>query len=227
MTGPSARQPSPPAALVRRWLAGWAAARDLPDAEAVGDGVLRTRVGAPGRDVEYVVLDADASPRRVDRAALASLDDRDPWISVPTSDPGRVADRLAEHGLATAALPEWLMERALDAPSAAALLPSGYAVRTDHPAPHCVEVRVTDPDGATAASGRLGVAGGVGVPDRVSTAPGHRRRGLGSVVMGALGGAAVDLGCSRAVLVASQDGRRLYLTLGWDVVGAVVVARRR
>lgn len=227
MTVPSARQPSPPADLVRRWLAGWAAARELPDAEAVEDGVLRTRVGDPGRDVEYVVLDADTSPRRIDRAAGASLDDRDPWISVPTSDPGRVADRLAEHGLATAALPEWLMARALEDRPAPALLPSGYAVRTDHPAPQCVQVRVIAPDGATAASGRLGVAGGTGVPDRVTTAPAHRRRGLGSVVMGALGDAAVELGCSSAVLVASQEGRRLYLALGWDVVGAVVVARRR
>ena len=217
----------PPPALVREWLTGWAAARDLPEAEVVADGVLRTRVGAPGRDVEHLVLDADREPRRIDRAAVASLDDRDPWVSVPTSDPGRVADRLAEHGLATADVPEWLMTRVLDGRPALAPLPPGYAVTTSRPTPGCVSVRVVAPDGTTAASGHLGLAVPVGVPDRVVTEPAHRRRGLGAAVMAGLGGAAADLGCSRGVLVASQQGRRLYLTLGWEVVGAVVVARRR
>ncbi|ROR90097.1 GNAT family N-acetyltransferase [Nocardioides aurantiacus] len=211
---------------MRAWVAGWARSRDLPSAEEVAAGVLRTPVGAPGRDVELLVLDADRHPRRTDVAAQASWDERDPWVTVPTADPGRVADRLAEHGLATATVPEWLMTRSL-APSPRTPLPPGYAATTRRPGPHRVEVEVDAPDGSPAAWGQVGLDGAVAVPDRIATSGAHRRRGLGSAVMTLLGDAALGSGADRGVLVASDEGRRLYLTLGWEVVGAVVVARRR
>ncbi|KQT94111.1 hypothetical protein ASG49_04150 [Marmoricola sp. Leaf446] len=212
--------------MVRAWVAGWACSRDLPPAEEVAEGVLRTPVGAPGREVELLVLDADRHPRRTDVAARASWDERDPWVTVPTTDPGRVADRLAEHGLATADVPEWLMTRSLAA-SPAAPLPPGYTATTSRPGPHRAEVGITAPHGSPAAWGQVGLVRAVAVPDRISTVAAHRRRGLGSVVMGLLGDAAVEAGADRGVLVASDEGRRLYLTLGWEPVCAVVVARRR
>lgn len=187
--------------------------------------MLLSRVGAPGRDVELLVVDADRHPRRTDAAARASLDHRDPWVTVPTADPGRTADRLAEHGLATADVPEWLMTRSLAAPAPPSV-PPGYAARTAV-RDHRVEVRVETPDGTLAASGQAGLTGPWAVPDRVSTARSHRRRGLGAVVMGLLEQQVVGLGATRGVLVASPEGRRLYLTLGWQVTAAVVVARRR
>lgn len=182
-------------------------------------------MGAPGRDVELLVLDADHHPRRVDAAARASLDHRDPWVTVPTSDPGRTTDRLSEHGLATADLPEWLMTRSPVA-WAPPPVPPGYAARTAV-LDHRVEVRVDASDGTLAASGQAGLTASWAVPDRVSTARGHRRRGLGRTVMGLLDQEVTGLGATRGVLVASQEGRRLYLTLGWQVTSAVVVARRR
>ena len=210
-------------ALVGDWVAGWSRSRDLP-AAVESDGVLRTVVGLPGRDVEHVVLDADRHPRRIDRAARLSLDDRDPWITVPTVDPGRVSDRLAEHGLATATSPEWLMTSALASGHAA--LPPGYVAEV-HPSPRRVEVQVVAPDGTAAASGQVGLTGEVAVPDRVVTQPSHRRQGLGRAMMTLLATQAVERGATRAVLVASDQGRRLYVSLGWQVVGAVVIARRR
>ena len=135
-----------------------------------------------------------------------------------------MSDRLAEHGLATATSPEWLMTSALAA--GRAVLPPGYVAEV-FTSPYRVEVRVVAPDGTTAASGQVGLADAVAVPDRVLTQPSHRRRGLGRAVMTLLAAQAVEHGATRAVLVASDQGRRLYLPLGWQVVGAVVVARRR
>lgn len=209
--------------MVRDWVAGWSCSRDLPPA-VESDGLLRTVVGLPGRDVEHVVLDADRHPRRIDRAARLSLDDRDPWITVPTADPGRVSDRLVEHGLAVATSPDWLMT-STPVPGRAPI-PPGFAAEV-HPSRHRVEVRVVAPDGSSAASGQVGLAGQVAVPDRVLTQPSHRRQGLGRAVMTLLTAQAVERGATRAVLVASDQGRRLYLSLGWQVAGAVVVARRR
>ncbi|MEK8172579.1 GNAT family N-acetyltransferase [Streptomyces sp. M19] len=51
--------------------------------------------------------------------------------------------------------------------------------------------------------------------DQVETSPAHRRRGLGSTVMGTLTNAAAKSGATTAVLGASTLGRALYTSLGW------------
>ena len=181
-------------------------------------------VGLSGRGVETLVLGADHEPRRVDRAAAAAQGDRDPWVSVPTQDPGRVADRLQEHGLSTAVVPEWLMSTPLEAQRRVPL-PDGCTARLRWREDRVVDLRVLAPDGGLAASGQLGLAGPHGVPDRIETAPAHRRRGLGGAVMTALADAALEHGATEGVLVASQAGRGLYLRLGWEQVGAVVIGR--
>lgn len=53
--------------LIVRWQRGWGVARGLPAAADVG-GALRSRCRQPGREVEYVALDADE-----DMASLAGL----------------------------------------------------------------------------------------------------------------------------------------------------------
>ena len=187
---------------------------------------MRVPVGDPGRDVERLVVDADAHPRRLDRAAQDGWGDRDPWTTVPTLDPGRTADRLAEHGLAVATSPEWLMTVRLVEQRRVALAP-GFRVEVLAESATSVRLRVVDEEGREAALGQVGVHTGHGVPDRVSTARSHRRRGLGGAVMTLLADAAHDRGAEHGVLVASDQGRRLYASLGWTVAGAVVVARGR
>ncbi|WKE70030.1 GNAT family N-acetyltransferase [Streptomyces sp. WP-1] len=57
--------------------------------------------------------------------------------------------------------------------------------------------------------------------DRTVTAPAHRRRGLGTVMMGTLTGAAVGSGVPTGVLGATVQGRTLYEALGWEVLSAL------
>lgn len=171
------------------------------------------------------MLDADARPRRIDRAASAALSHRDPWVSVPTRDPGRTADRLREHGFVCAEVPEWLMTVDL-ADQRRTPLPDGYRCETEESADGAmVEVRVLLGE-EPAASGRLGLAGDHGVPDMITTAKAHRRRGLGGAVMSQLADVSRARGAAQGVLVASDEGRRLYLSLGWDLAGAVVIGRQ-
>ncbi|MEU4681477.1 hypothetical protein [Micromonospora sp. NPDC023737] len=54
--------------LVVRWQRGWGVARALPVADDV-DGALRVRCMQPGRDVEYVALDADEDIASLTRLA--------------------------------------------------------------------------------------------------------------------------------------------------------------
>jgi GNAT superfamily N-acetyltransferase len=94
------------------------------------------------------------------------------------------------------------------------LLPQGYRLVLDA-APAGAVATVVAPGGAVAASGRVATVGKIAIFDRIGAEPSHQRRGLGTVVMAALGQAARDRGARRAVLVATADGRHLYETLGW------------
>ena len=62
------------------------------------------------------------------------------------------------------------------------------------------------------------VHGTVAVLDRIETDARFRRRGLGRRVVDALTAWARSEGARSGLLVASTDGRALYLTLGWEVV---------
>lgn len=171
------------------------------------------------------MLDADTVPRRIDRAASAAWRRRDPWVSVPTGDPGRVSDRLREHGYACAVVPEWLMRIPL-ATQRPTRLPEGYRWETDVATDGgLLQVRLlhgTDP----AASGQVGLVEGWAVPDLITTERAHRRRGLGGALMTLLADAARDRGATDGALVASEEGRLLYRTLGWHLVSAVVLGRQ-
>ncbi len=185
--------------------------------------MLVVEIGTPGRGVEYVVLDADRHPRRIDAAAQAALGARDPWVTVPTVDAGRTSDRLREHGLRSPALPEWMMSIRLE-DQGRREVPGGYLAEVEV-TEQVVHLAVRGSGGDLAASAQLAVVDGCAVPDKVETETAHRRRGLGGAMMTALADAAADLSARRGVLMASTEGRALYTSLGWDTLCPVVIGR--
>lgn len=203
-------------------MEGWRLARGLPGAIEV-DGSLRVDIGRVDRDVEYVVVDADQHPRRIDRAASAALSARAPWVTVPTRDPGRTADRLSEHGLRSLVGPQWLMAIELD-DQRRGLIPDGYDAHVSTSA-GVVRLELRDSADTLAASSQLGVTTNHAVPDKILTREEHRRRGLGAAMMTALCDAASDLGASRGLLIASDPGRALYTALGWSTLSPILTAR--
>lgn len=95
-------------------------------------------------------------------------------------------------------------------------IPSGY--RIDVLSDKAVSsVRIVTEDGTVAASGHAAEWGGVFIVDRIATDAAHRRRGLGTALMAALG-ATQGSHSARRVLVATAEGRALYATLGWAVL---------
>ena len=87
-----------------------------------------------------------------------------------------------------------------------------------------IKVQVLADDGV-AASGLTAVVGKDAVAHRIETAEAHRRRGLGSVVMGTLVREAVRDGASTGLLFSSTTGVHLYRSLGWEKISDLVVAR--
>ncbi|MGW7263548.1 GNAT family N-acetyltransferase [Streptomyces sp. NPDC054842] len=102
--------------------------------------------------------------------------------------------------------------------------PDGYRLRTwsRGGVGHAL---VLSADGSWAAHGHVAPTGATAVFDRIETAPAHRRRGLGRLVMRALTGLAVAAGAGTGVLAGTPDGRALYESLGWRVDAPLTSAR--
>lgn len=202
--------------LVCHWYEGWALSEVMASSQDLDS--IQAQVNWSGRHHEWIVTnDRLGSVRRVaERVARSKAAD---WLTVPTHSPDEVSAVVREAGLSMRPS-ETFMRRAL-ADHPAPPVPHGYevsVVRGD-----VVEVRVLA-DGVEAASGVIAVVGEHATPHRIRTAPEHRRRGLGSVVMGVLAREAVRSGATTGLLFASEDGLHLYRRLGWETVADVVVA---
>ncbi|MFB9239415.1 GNAT family N-acetyltransferase [Plantactinospora siamensis] len=213
--GPSARGAADALPdVVMSWGRGWAVSRGVPSPVEVPGG-FRADVGRPGHRVRYVLHTWDsgrlsALARRVTAPGT--------WI--------KAAGRAAE---LRGALPAgWTMD------SSGHLMTARLTVGVaDPPPPYRIRVAldcavvvatVVDGDGGTAACGRMAPAGGCAIVDQVQTHPAHRRRGLGASVMRALSDHAARSGLGTGILVATDDGRRLYQTLGWTLRSEIAVA---
>ncbi|TDD65213.1 N-acetyltransferase [Jiangella aurantiaca] len=209
--------------LLLRWQAGWVTARDYRS--AVDGDVVTVDIGLPDRMSETIVLSIDP-----DLYALIAQRVAEPghWLTAPTADRARTEAAAAAAGF-TLLAPEWLMSRALDGHPRHEP-PDGYETWLSGQEPMVVAEIVTagGEARALAAKGHLALSGegdADAVADRIFTVPEHRRRGLGTVVMGALTAAARERGARNGLLVASQEGRKLYERLGWRVEAEMASAR--
>ncbi|MEV6366972.1 GNAT family N-acetyltransferase [Micromonospora musae] len=212
--------------LIVRWQRGWAVARALPAAEDVG-GALRVRCMQPGRDIEYVALDAGDDLSSLTRLAeLVAGEDSPTWLTVPTNDSARAASALVAAGLIVLKHSELLMTADLRGhPQNLPVAPYRLLTQVDsHGGDSVVTATARHESGEIGARGTMGLAGTDAVADRIETTPAHRRKGLASAVMGALAASAIEEGAERGILIASEDGQRLYLTLGWQPVVDVLIA---
>ncbi|SER94543.1 Acetyltransferase (GNAT) family protein [Lentzea xinjiangensis] len=203
--------------LAERWHRGWIAADGLTSERR--DGHLVVHVNRPHRRYEWIVTDeADVAAVAGTVAATAEPN----WLSVLTHAPRRVTAEIEAAGMVVARPDESFMGRVLDGhPSATP--PAGYAVEVRRSP--VIDVRVLTRDGDQAASGLMAVVGDDAVAHRIETAEAHRRRGLGSVVMGTLVREALKDGARTGLLFSSTDGVHLYRELGWEKISDLVVAR--
>ena len=193
----------------RAWVSGWVVLHGSPRTVAEPWG-LRIEVGAPGHLVRHVLLDADDATIR----ALAGS------VTVPTTS---IKGFMESEELACLLTPDWtpdppgfLMTANLHAGETR--IAGDYRLTVEH-ARGITCARVVTGDGSLAARGQVAVTGETCVFDQVDTAPEHRRRGLGSAVMTALTTSAIDQGTATGILNATAQGRALYETLSWKVIG--------
>ncbi|WP_156213358.1 GNAT family N-acetyltransferase [Lentzea aerocolonigenes] len=185
-------------ALVNRWITGW------------------TKIAGLVREPRARRVLTDEG----ETSWHATQMEKGDWITVPTNAPEQVTAILTGVGLKVRPRETFMRRLLTNHPAPEA--PDGYTVEVTRE-DVVIEVRVLR-DGAEAASGLIAVVGEDAVPHGIATTPGHRRRGLASVVMGVLAREAVAAGATTGLLFASEDGLPVYRTLGWEAVSDVVIA---
>lgn len=221
------------AEVVSAWVQGWAISRGTSAPERTTAG-HRIEVGLPGHKVRYVLPQFDPVQFR---ELVSELTEPGTWVKVCAS-PEEVAAVLP--GAWTITDPEFLMTAPVrraeltvpepytlrvitrDAVAEVQILADGEQVTTG------TEPRALANGELVAAEGQVALTGSYGIFDKVVTDLSHRRRGLGSLVMTALGDYAAVQDAHTGVLVATEDGRELYRAQGWTLrspVTAVVLRR--
>ncbi|GGX39662.1 GNAT family N-acetyltransferase [Streptomyces chryseus] len=205
------------AAAVRAWVEGWVVSRGASDPVPQPWG-LTVDVGLPHHATRHVMTDADEATVRKLAEAYAA-----PAVALKIFlPPETVAPWLGPEWVSDG--PGWLMTTPLRPwPGAAAPGdgPEGYTVKSWQRG-GVTRLLVTAPDGGFAARGQVAPTGRTAVVDQVETAPAHRRKGLGALVMRTLQNAAYEQGASVGILGATTEGRGLYESLNWQVHAPLV-----
>lgn len=202
------------------WQRGWAWARRVEPGVEVAGG-LRVHCGMTSREIEFFAFD-DRAESLAGLAAAALREEGVTWLTVATTEPQPAVSALKAAGLTLLRQSEQLMSVDLrEHPRSP--VPAGYRAATTVD-DGVVHVQVCADDGSDAARGYAGVVGGYASADQILTSPDHRRRGLGSVVMGILAGAAIELGAETGLLIGGVQGQQLYRTLGWYAEATVLIA---
>ncbi|WP_027381626.1 GNAT family N-acetyltransferase [Chryseobacterium daeguense] len=97
------------------------------------------------------------------------------------------------------------------------MLPDEYILRFHQYGSTFVVSIVTKDSGEVASEGRVIIANNLAVYDRISTAAIHRRKRLATFLIKELEKIALSKNVSNNFLVATEEGRLLYESLGWEL----------
>jgi len=202
--------------LLPIWVQGWALLRELQAPTTLPGGAMKVEVGLPDQRVRYV-LPGD-NPAMVEQLAN-KLFDPATWLKVCATRE-QIAPLLPRRW--TLSDPRHFMHLERLA-SAGVALPAGYALKLTHTGA-AWNATITAADGTTEAKGRITIVDHHAIFDLIETTPSHQRMGLGRAIMQSLVNEAVAQDAYAGILVATEPGKMLYATLGWQVVSSYTSA---
>lgn len=201
-------------AAVEAWVHGWTLTRGkLPPVKQTYG--YKIDLGMPDHLERHVVASCDAQALRELTGNLAVPGT---WLKVCAS-PEMVTPFLRDIWIVQP--PEYLMAVVLHQATPIAHNDYQLSVRTSGAV---TDAEFRNKEGQLAARGRVAQSSGFAIFDQVVTEPEHQRKGLGRIIMAALSNLSIANESKIGVLVATEDGRALYETIGWTVVSPVTAA---
>lgn len=195
--------------VVEAWASGWALSRGTPAPVGTGYG-LHIEVGLPRERSRHILPLVRMDALRELAGTIGT-----PWTFIKACAHSEVVRSCLPAGW-TVQAPNFMMTRSIVSGVVPPACPSGYRASISGPLMKLLAVEIRCGE-EIAARGRVALHGRFGVFDQIVTEEAHRRRGLGSLVMSLLSREAARLGAEEGVLVATEDGRKLYTALGWDL----------
>jgi GNAT superfamily N-acetyltransferase len=111
----------------------------------------------------------------------------------------------------------YLMRCRLSSQAAGYEIPDGYDCRVENNAGAASLILATH-SGDRVGFGCYAMVEDFAVLDQISVEPAHQRRGLGRAIVSRLMQSAAGRSASHGVLVATEEGRRLYSAMGWQQI---------
>lgn len=194
--------------ILKKWLTAWSLSRELPLPMAFKSG-FKVEVGDTKQKERYVFPELNE-----DFIQLSNIIN-EPWIFLKTcAAPEEIRNHVSK---------KWTLQ------------PQGYMMTCLHPmvfpnhnlnTEYRLEfdhynstfvVRILTQNNEEAAIGRIVLVDDIAVYDRIITDSNHRRKGLATIIIRELEKIALSKNITKNFLVATEDGRQLYQSLGWEV----------
>lgn len=194
--------------ILEKWLTAWSLSRNLPLPVKYKSGLM-VEVGYPDQERRYVF------PQLNDDFIELSESINQPWIFIKVcASVDELKDRISG---------KWIIQ------------PQGYMMTCFHPMNilnrslndnYTLEfeqynttylVRIVTKEGQLASTGRVVLVDDLAIYDRISTEPQHKRMGLATFLMKELEKIALANNIHHNFLVATEEGKSLYQSMGWEV----------
>lgn len=194
--------------IIESWLKGWSLSREVPLPVEFKSG-FKVDVGDEKQKIRYVF------PKLNDDFIELSDSIDEPWVFLKVC---ASVDEINRN------IPEkWTIEpqgflmtcfRSMDFLDVS--LHRDYHLEFEHYHSTFV-VKIVTQSGELASTGRVALIDDFAVYDRIVTESHHQRKGLGTFLMKELEKISLSKGISKKVLVATEEGKLLYQSLGWEL----------
>lgn len=194
--------------IVEKWLKAWSMSRQLPLPVRYKSG-FKVEVGEEKQKIRYVFSELND-----DFIELSKQID-EPWIYLKVcASPDEVKNKVPDQWVIQP--PGYMMSCFGPMKVKAANLCKGYRIESEKYNSTTV-IKIIAENDELACVGRVVMVDDLAVYDRIITEEKHQRKGLGTFLMQELEKVAVSKGISNNFLVATEVGRSLYQSMGWEL----------
>lgn len=194
--------------ILEKWLCAWTLSRELPLPSKFKSG-YKINVGYEKQKVRYVFLELNDDFIKL----LETINET--WVFLKVCAPSEeVKNKISGRWVVQ---PQGYMMSCVSPMNIPGkCLPQGYQIEFTSSGSTSI-VKIMTKNGELASIGRLVIVDGLAVYDRIFTEENHKRKGLATILMGELEKIAVSKNTYRNFLVATEQGKLLYQTLGWEI----------
>ncbi|PIF46118.1 acetyltransferase (GNAT) family protein [Chryseobacterium sp. 52] len=194
--------------IIEQWLKAWLLSRKLPLPVRYKSG-FKVEVGEEKQKIRYVFPELNHDFLELSKQI------EEPWIYLKVcASPDEVSKKVSEKWKMQP--PGYMMYCLGSMKNSEAKLSEGYRIEYETYNSTTV-VKIFSENGEPASVGRVVLVDDLAVYDRIVTEEKHRRKGLATFLMKELEKIALSNHISNHFLVATEEGRALYESIGWKL----------